>query len=135
MKIICIVITCGVLVAATVVEARCQKAPRYLTEEYLRSWEIIAYGFVTETYNDSVSPHKSFATLTLEGTWQGDPPNPLRVYHSDSVHGYQFEKGASYLVFASRSEGRIVASFCAPICRESECLRHLELLGEPAVRY
>ena len=135
MKVNRIFVTCGILLAASVAEARCDKAPRYLTEEYLRSWEIIAYGLVTEAHNDSSARHKSFAVLTLEGAWQGDPPNPLRVYHSDSVHGYQFDEGDSYLVFASRSDGRIVATICGPTCREPACLRHMELLGGPATRY
>lgn len=135
MKVGVISILCSALLSATIAEARCGKAPLLMTEEYLRSWEIIAYGRVTKAHNNTAARHESFAVLTLEGAWQGDPPNPLRVYHSDSVHGYQFEEGASYLVFASRSEDRVVASFCAPSCRESECLHHLELLGDPVTRF
>ncbi len=135
MKVNRVFVICGIVLAASVAEARCDKAPRFLTEEYLRSSEIIAYGLVTKTHNDSSARYNSFAVLTLEGVWQGDPPNPLRVYHNDSVHGYQFEEGGSYLVFATRHEGRIIASICSPTCRESACLRHLELLGEPSTRY
>jgi hypothetical protein len=130
-----IAIVFGILLTAPVADARCGKPPRFLTDEYLRGWDIVAYGTVTEVHNDSSARHESFAVFTLEGAWQGDPPNPLRVYHSDSAHGYQFNEGESYLVFASRSNDRIIASICGPTCRGPACLRHMELLGEPMKRY
>jgi len=135
MKAGCIIALCGMLFFAADVEARCAKSPRYLTKEYLQSWEIIAFGIVTDIHEDLSSPHNGYAVLALEGAWQGDPPNPLRVYHSDSVHGIHFEKGGSYLVFASRADHRISASICGPTCRGDACLQHLELLGDPPIRF
>ena len=109
-----------------------------LTEAYLRKWEIIAYGLVIETHRadrcSPTDPDSSFAVLELQGVWQGAPSNPLRVYDSDCIHGYQFEHGQSYLVFASRAHSRVEASGCRPMCRESECLPQLKVLGDPPTR-
>jgi hypothetical protein len=130
-----VVLICGILFSAPPSEARCGDSPLILTKEYLHESEIIAFGQVTEIHRDTTSPHNSFAVLKLEGSWKGDPPNPFRIYPPDSVHGFRFESGHSYLVFADRSDDQFIASFCGPTCLESECLQHLELLGEPTQRH
>ncbi|MDE0887699.1 MAG: hypothetical protein OSB70_19445 [Myxococcota bacterium] len=84
MRVGAILFALTALFAGSVAEARCDKAPRYLTEEYLRRWEIVAYGRVIRAHNDASKRHESFALLALEGVWQGDPSNPLQIYHSDS---------------------------------------------------
>ncbi|MCA9641328.1 MAG: hypothetical protein KC492_11560 [Myxococcales bacterium] len=136
MRAVAILLLHVLLLASRTAEARCEAQPRFLTLEYLHRWEIIAFGRVIKTHDDASARYESFATLILEGSWQGDPPNPLTVYHSDSAHGYQFTEGSSYLVFASRDAGgRIEASICSPTCRGSDCLPQRNLLGEPTARF
>ncbi len=112
--------------------AKCDDTPLQLTRDYLDQWEIIAYGTVVEVQVDRSAPHNGFAVLKLERIWKGAPINPLRVYNSDSVHGYPFEKGKAYLLFAYEEENRVKTSMCSPTCTGMECKEALGVLGNPS---
>ena len=115
-------------------EARCLKGPRFLTEEYLRGWPIIAYGEVTSVYLDGQGNRDSYSDLQIQGVWQGKPSNPMRIFHPDGFHGYKFEQGESYLVFVSTEGERAIATICGPTCKGEQCVPLISLLGEPAER-
>jgi hypothetical protein len=96
---------------------------------------MVAFGRVVEIHNDERRPHNSYALFELEGAWKGEPQSPVRIYPTDSAHGYRFREGASYLFFARLDDERATTSVCSPNCRGEHCLEHLRALGVPKRRY
>jgi len=123
------------ITASTAAANRCEKPPRYVTVDYLNSFDVVAYGRVVDFLIDGQAPRNSFVVLDLEGAWRGAPPDPMQVYYAPNEFAYPFQQGASYLIFGKRTKhGRVAVDRCGPTCREAECLTYLKMLGPPVVR-
>jgi hypothetical protein len=110
--------------------ARCEDHPRILTTEYVISSSLIFYGEVIEKHEESFAPQNGWAIFEVEASWKGDPLNFVKVFNTDSAHGYPFEKGNEYLVFASMDEGKYKSSICSLTCQGTECVTVLKVLEE-----